>query len=281
MTDQKPPSYEGLEIESERSIPDQPQGDRKSARGRKHADGRSGAYMLDPESEYAFDEYGDLEDDDDLGFDEFEEFVEDAFYPGDEFYAEQRPRRPQATLADLAARAALRWGLQAEVTSLEQSNGGGRRASRLTGRPTQICSAAVREAYELLDALAATAAATEDETDAVGLAAAMVPVVAGLAPEAFRALWPAMPALVRGVMGVTRLLHQRPSTRPHIALLPEIVHAATEQLAEYALQGQPVSGRLAAKVLANETGTALLRREGSQSRRRNSGHSRRHFRSRY
>jgi hypothetical protein len=119
-----------------------------------------------------------------------------------------------------------------------------------------------------MDALASAAAAAHNQIEAMGLVAAMVPVALGLEPKAYRALWPSIPALVQGSMGVARLLHRRPATRSGIEVMPNILRETTAQLARRALQGQSVPPHMAARVLAGVTQAALSRRHDRGAKRR-------------
>lgn len=163
-----------------------------------------------------------------------------------------RHRAPD-TLATRAARAAFKAGSAAGATTAFRDNG---RHTVALGTAAGA-AASVAEAHELLDALARAAAATEDEAEALGLAAAMVPVALDLVPNAYRALWPAIPTLVRGTMGLARLLYREPGTRPRLGLLPAILVQTTAWLARHTARGSAIHPQLIARTLAESTTAAL------------------------
>ena len=248
MTNQLPPSFEDLEPEGEHLD------------GPDHATGADGSdngsldeYLTDSWGTYGSDPYAEAYP----AFDERERLMDEAFEDPDEPLEDEPVPRAVQKLASVAARTAFEWGGQAQTDAWSEGNGRHPRARGLRGLPGQISSAAMDEAYELIEALAAAAVTTEDETEAAGLVAATVPVAVGLEPEAYRALWPAIPVLVRGAMGVTRLLHRRPPARSYIKLVPHILLETTEELAQHVLLGRPISKRMAAKTLARATGTTL------------------------
>lgn len=246
MTDHGSPDYEYPESEGEGfDAAGYPNGTHE------FPDDEFDEFMMDPFGDY---EFGNPEL---MAFDDLDTEGEPGSGDLDGFYSGQRFQRPWATLGDLAGRTAFEWGKGTRVDALFGDNGHSLSVSVSAGQPARTCSAAVQETRELMDALALAAATTEDETEAMGLVAAIVPLSLGLAPKAYRALWPALPVLVRGAMGVTRMLHRRPATRLQIKLLPKIVHDSTAQLARYALRGHDVRRSWAARVLANRTAAAL------------------------
>ena len=267
MANPRPPSFEDLEPEGE-SVLDP----------RNPADGREFEYQdfeYDELDGFAMGRLGDyeFEEGDEASYEVspeasyevagFEALIDAESLDDAEFLEEERHARPQANLAHQAAHAALKWGGRAKSRSLLRDNGRDPRS-----RVETACSASIREAQELMDALASAAAAAHNQSEAVGLVAAMVPVALGLEPKAYRALWPSIPALVQGSMGVARLLHRRPATRSGIEVMPNILRETTAQLARRALQGQSVPPHMAARVLAGVTQAALSRRHDRGAKRR-------------
>jgi hypothetical protein len=207
-----------------------------------------------------------------------EEF-EDLRLEPDEPSGYQRRMVAPSSLARLAARTALKWGSQACATSIVRGhNGRGPVPHTLRRVPTiavnedylaepeaelpDSASAALLEDYELMEALAAVAATTDRGAEAERLMAASIPVSLRLAPTVYRALWPGIPALMNGTVGVTRLLYRRSDTRPAIRLVPTILHTTIAELAQYAADHKPITIQLAAKVLARQTATVLGHRHG-------------------
>lgn len=229
--------------------------------------------------------------------DEFGDLIHVEALADDQFPGNGRRPQPNGALASLAARIALRWGSQATTTAVLKGygHGNGHRpvSPKFEGAPvglfeaeyldevslelcrdidmtsdSKTCSAALLEDYELMEALALAAAKAKSQTEAEGLIAALAPVSIRLNPQAYRALWPALPTLIQGTVGITRLLHSRPATRPLIGVLPAILRSATAQLARYVAHGQPISRALAARVLAKQTGAALHRWRQTQAEAR-------------
>jgi hypothetical protein len=229
-----------------------------------------------------------LDDDefnDALGEDEFSTDELDADDLGNELdpasepdYEDRRPTRH--TLPDLAARLIFKWGSHASASlssngnghhSIDRSRGpGGLLADRyldeleadlLEGTPANesasTWAAALRETYELMQGLAGAAAATRSSAEAQGLIAALPALSLQLVPRAYRALWPALPALIRGAVSVTGLLHRQPATRPLIATLPAAMSKSVVRLAQYRAYGRPITKQLAARVFAREVSLAL------------------------
>ncbi len=165
-----------------------------------------------------------------------------------ELHREKTPRR----LAKQAARAGLSWGLQASTTpAMEQQD--------LSAAPDvpAACSGELRDAQELLALLARSAVETRREAEAEGLVAAMVPTALRLAPEQCRALWPAIPGLTQGVIGMTRLLRRSRQGRGLLLRLPYILGRTVAQLARHAQAGRPVDERSAATLLATQIHAGL------------------------
>lgn len=247
MTDQMPPSFEDLE----------PEGDQFDDDGH-----RFGPEGFDPFLSESSDEYGDDPDDRPYeGFDDYEFSPEpeelQAFEENDRFSDEGNVSGTRSPLPTVAARTALKWAGQAHTGTWRTGNGRKPSVSKMESYPGRISSAAVQESYELIDTLSVAAAKSEDETESIGLVAAMVPVAIGLEPETYRALWPAIPVMVRGAIGVTKLLHRRSSSRPLIRLMPEILLRTIDQLADLVLEGRPASKRLTTKALARSTKVTL------------------------
>lgn len=189
----------------------------------------------------------------------------------DEGYTEDRNvPQPRDAVATQAARTALAWGSRAAGGAHLKNGGRNRRSHERTEALLEACSASVRESHELMNALASAAAATNNKAEAMGLAAAMVPIAVGLAPHEYRALWSSVPTLVQGIMGVGRLLHQRSATRGSIKLLPMILQNTIAQLAGRVARGYPVSQKTAAKALASETRAVLSQHRRSSTKRRRS-----------
>jgi hypothetical protein len=234
-------------------------------------------FMLDTPGELALEELDDLD-----------EFSDPVLPDPTLIERPQEQRRPPGNLASLAAHIALKWSGQAS-TSLPRSKG--RRSGAMGAlhelaelfeedeweefespvRASQTCSAALLEDDELVQALATAATEAHSKGEAARLIAATVPLALRRAPDVYRALWPALPALIQGTVGVTRLLHSRSATRPLVAeLLPPILRGTVAHLAQYARHNQSITRRLAAKVLARQTAAILRRRQVSRrpSRRR-------------
>ncbi len=123
----------------------------------------------------------------------------------------------------------------------------------------ETCSAALREAYELMDQLAATAAKGRSSPEAERLIAAIVPLAISLTPNFYRILWPALPVLIQGMVGVTRLLFSRSSTRALLRRIPVILRGTVIQLTHLLEQGQSFNQRSVAKILAKQTAITLSR----------------------
>ena len=134
-----------------------------------------------------------------------------------------------------------------------------------SAREQQPWSNALFEDYELMETLAAAAVAADDEGEAIGLVAAIVPLALRLVPDALRALTPAVPGLIHGAVRVTRLLHGRPAARPLIGLVPIILRRTTAHLAQHAADGHRPTPRFAARVLNWHAATVLNSRFGARS----------------
>jgi hypothetical protein len=261
MANQNPPSFDDLQPEGEDiEVPGDP--------------GNAGEYRepyLDAAPMGALGEYE---------FEDLEEFVD--LDTDDDFFGNGHRKRSRDTLAGLAAHIALKWASRStsrsSVNGKRRPSGTSRHAgpssrrleaeylsepdTHMVGTAATLdeataCSAGLLEEYELMEALAATAASTESRAEAERLVAALAPISIRLAPQIYRALWPTLPTLMQGVAGVTRLLHSRRATRPLIESVPAILQSTVAQLARHAEQGQPITGRLVAKVLSRQTGVAL------------------------
>ena len=256
MADQTPPNFEDLE----------PEGDNYTE--------TEAIPELDDFEEEAFDEFfeehlGDYESSLYEGFDNFEDLVMegDRDTPrrmmSDDRHDPRYASRERPSLAMAAARIALKWG------SYGDANKGNRQrpVSLLATPSTQQSAAALQEARELSEALSVMAATTSNPLAAMGLMAATVPIIVGQEPQVYRALWPAIPVLIRGIMGTTKFLHQRRATRPYIKLLAKIMQSTVKKLAQWTLEG-PISQRTIAKVLAGETKTMLSQQLAPASKKR-------------
>ncbi len=246
---------------------------------------------LEPEGEDI--EMGDEEGDSSLEYDEFDDFLSadtrddkpdpyDAFDEFDDAFDGQEPsrQRPRRTRGRSTARS-KRPGASHAASAAIAANGhapASRKQTRLsekawrdidtedvddlfddTGREMNMCSAALREDQELMNTLAATAAAAKDEVVAEGMMAALVPLSLRFSPTVYRALWPALPALIEEAVGLMRLLHARPSSRRRITAIPMILQRTTAQLARQVSQGRPVTRQAITKVFARQA-NAMLRR---------------------
>ncbi len=136
----------------------------------------------------------------------------------------------------------------------------------LIGIP-DVPSTTLHEAHELMDMLASAASAAQDEMQAVGLSAAMVPLALGTVPNAYRALCPALPFFIRGVMRVARQLHKRPATRSRLGMMPMILQRTMAQIAYFVLHDQPVTRQMVSKVLTKQTTVAFRHPARSDVRR--------------
>ena len=236
------------------------------------------AFETEDYDEFLMDTLGELEFDDPEAFEALDE--DDLF---DETFVEKNGRNQRSPhdnrLTDQIARTAQKWGARATTTAIFDLNGQGsltRKPAReafeeaylddldpesfgqtLRPRDAKNCSAAWLEDYELMDSLAIAAAEAEDGPEAAGLIAAIIPLAIRQVPTAYRGLWPAIPVLTRGAVGVTRLLRGRPATRPWVKMMPVILCRTTKQLARQMANDQPVTRRLAAKTLARSTAAVL------------------------
>lgn len=183
----------------------------------------------------------------------------------DDGEAPHAPPSRQA-LPALAARAALQgarltapWsnaGRHAEP--VESGASGGMSSAPAVVARIAGASAAALENYDLLDTLAAAAARARSGAEAQALAAAMLPPALQLAPGAYRALWPALPALAGGLAGVAGLLYHYPATRSLLLWLPAMLQGTIGRLAVLVNQGVPLTAPRAGSVLAKQCGRVIL-----------------------
>ncbi|HEX6675027.1 MAG TPA: hypothetical protein VF486_08380 [Actinomycetes bacterium] len=109
------------------------------------------------------------------------------------------------------------------------------------------------EAMAELMAAVASQARTEAEAEAMA-GAATVAVISARDRAALRAI---LPHLVRGAAILTRILRRRRITRPAVRVVPTIVRRTTRTLARRAAAGQPVTRRVAGRVMAAQTRRVL------------------------
>jgi hypothetical protein len=102
-------------------------------------------------------------------------------------------------------------------------------------------------------AAAASQASTEAEAEALIGAA----TITTLTPADRARLRRLLTHLVRGSAALTRILRRRRITRPAIRVVPTIVRATGTTLARRAAAGQPVTRRVAARVMSAQTRRAL------------------------
>lgn len=180
-----------------------------------------------------------------------DDLEEDEYLPS----VSAKPRRP--TLASQAARVVQQWGERATGTVAPRHSSTIRQ---------DTWSAALTEEIELMEQMAATAVATKNQTEAVTLAAALPVLAIRLSPQSYRALWPALPALMQGVMGLTRFLYGRAETRPLIRQIPAILENTIADLAERVANGRQVTPVITARTLARQTGLCIQQQQRSGSR---------------
>jgi hypothetical protein len=102
-------------------------------------------------------------------------------------------------------------------------------------------------------AAVASQARTQAEAEAMVGAAS----VAAISPRDRATLRRVLPHIVRGTAVLTRMLRQRPVTRPAVRTVPTIVQRTARTLARRAQAGQPVTRRAAARVMAGQTRRVL------------------------
>jgi hypothetical protein len=262
MNEELPPSFEDLEPEGD-SFAGNNGFDWKDQFDDEDLDTKT----MGPLGEYELDEYDDMENlaESDM-LDDWEALFRDEFDESD-IYHEKRPvQRSTNKLAITTAQTIKKWIGRAEPSLMGSDNGYRPKLTTLTQRQAQICSAQVLEGHKLLALLADTAVKANDPTQAMNLMATAVPLTMQLTPSAARALWPVLPILVAGIAGLTRLLYQKPNSRPIIRQLPDILVQTSRKLSQYAQQGQKLNKRLVATVLVAETEKILSNRMGRRSK---------------
>jgi hypothetical protein len=243
---------------------------------------------LEPEGEdaFEFDEIDDLMAPDG---DPFEELFADDPTPSaarsfdrldafqeEGFFGERHEMPPAVSLADLAAHTALRWGHRTTASLSERTREAwgdalpeepedqaaqgpyGEEPYESVTRVT-FGSAVQQEAYHLMERLAAAAAHVETKTEPDKLIAAMVPISLQLAPHVYRYLWPALPVLIQGCVGVARVLYTCPRCRPYLRRVPEALRRTVHQLARAVSNGRALSKRMVARTLARQFAGTLPR----------------------
>jgi hypothetical protein len=109
------------------------------------------------------------------------------------------------------------------------------------------------QAQAELMAAVASQAQTEAEAEAMAGAA----TVGAIAPADRAALRTVLPHMVRGTAVLTRILRQRPVTKPAVRAVPTIARRTATVLTRKAAAGQPVTRKTAARVMANQTRKVL------------------------
>jgi hypothetical protein len=107
----------------------------------------------------------------------------------------------------------------------------------------------------LAEALASMGAMAASEAEAEAMVGASVATVLSARDRA--ALQSLLPHLVRGAAVLTRILRRRRYTRPAVRAVPTILRRTAGILRRRAQAGQPVTRRLAARVLATQTRRVL------------------------
>jgi hypothetical protein len=110
----------------------------------------------------------------------------------------------------------------------------------------------VNPAAELMAAIA-----SEARTDAEAEAMAGAATLLSMSPADRAELRKVLPHLVRGTAVLTRVLRARPETRPAVRVVPEIVRRTSHRLAQRSGNGQPVTKKAAARVMATQTRKVL------------------------
>jgi hypothetical protein len=101
------------------------------------------------------------------------------------------------------------------------------------------------------------AVASRAQTDMEAEAMAGAATVYAISPADRAALRAILPHLVRGTAILTRVLRRRRVTRPAIRTVPTIVQRTTRVLVNRAAAGQPVTRRVAARVMSAQTRRVL------------------------
>jgi len=249
MSNQEPFDFEDLEPEAEGS-PFEESGKLSSIEGFDDDKGYLARPFEDDDLDDAdfssfVDEFDEL--DDDGLVDGFEDDFDDETGPAFEaFLKDQSRHQRKSGLAGKAARAAF-------ISS-----------NRATALPA---SHPKERAYELMKVLAAAAASTKSQVEAERLIAAIVPISLWADSTAGRSIWQALPALIQGASGLVGFLHKRASTRPLIETVPAILVKTVKQLTSDVAQGRPVTRRMVARLLAQQTAAALSRNKTRRVRR--------------
>jgi hypothetical protein len=105
--------------------------------------------------------------------------------------------------------------------------------------------------------MAAVASRAQTEAEAEAMIGAAT--IATLSPADRAALRRVLPHLVRGVAVLTRVLRRRRITRPAVRVVPAVVQRTTRILVRRAAAGQPLTRRVAARVMAGQTRRMLSR----------------------
>jgi hypothetical protein len=105
--------------------------------------------------------------------------------------------------------------------------------------------------------MAAVASQAQTDAEAEAMVGAATAVTLSRADRA--ALRKILPHLVRGTAVLTRLLRRRSATRPAVRVVPTIVRRASNNLAQRAAAGKPVTQRTAARAMAVQTRKVLSR----------------------
>jgi hypothetical protein len=109
----------------------------------------------------------------------------------------------------------------------------------------------------LMEHLGHAAAETESEAEAEAFIGALVPLAAQVLPRSASAIMRVAPQLIRGAVGVGRMLRRDPRTRPLVGTLPVIVRRTAADVARDAARGRPVTPQRAVRTLARQTARTL------------------------
>jgi hypothetical protein len=71
------------------------------------------------------------------------------------------------------------------------------------------------------------------------------------------ALGKLLPHMVRGSSALTRVLRKTPAARPAVRVVPAVVRKTAKALRKRVVAGKPVTRRIAAKIMANQTRKTL------------------------
>jgi hypothetical protein len=103
--------------------------------------------------------------------------------------------------------------------------------------------------------MAAVASRAQSEAEAEAMVGAAT--LASISSRDLATLRRVLPHMVRGTAVLTRILRRRRATRPAVRAVPAIVRNTAQTLARRAQQGQPVTRRTAARVMAQQTRRVL------------------------